>query len=398
MGISPLDRADDREFFPIETGQAEDHRLICLRPAAKFHHACVRIVGFVAAVTQPAQALDHGRPRRGASDQHALPLGRVTGRLTPDIPLRSPSEFPESDPMCIIPHDWRYAIWAGRFRNLSKIPAAPTVGRHYPAAIVTRKVHEIADRVGKPSAERANRHGRTTQDGKHAPPQPFRARHVKRAFEIDEMMRRVRRAVRDYPKAVLFELADDGFGSPFQILVACVITIRTLEEVSLPAARRLFNVAHDPESVADLAREKIDQLIRPYTFHEPKSRTIHAIAQRIIDEFGGQTPCDFETLTSFAGVGPKCANLAIGIACGKPRGIPVDIHVHRVVNRWGYVAASTPEKTMAQLEGKLPRKYWLEINKLMVPFGKHICTGRQPHCSTCPVLEFCRQVGVTDHR
>jgi endonuclease-3 len=220
----------------------------------------------------------------------------------------------------------------------------------------------------------------------------------KRPFEIDQMMRRVRQAVRNYPKAVLFELSDEGFGSPFQILIACVVTIRTFEEVSLPAARRLFAVAPTPDAVVALTTKQIDDLIRPCTFHEPKSRTIHAIARRVMNEFGGQMPCDFESLTRFAGVGPKCANLAIGIACGRPQGIPVDIHVHRVVNRWGYVAASSPEKTMAQLEAKLPRKYWLEINKLMVPFGKHVCTGRLPHCSTCPVRDYCRQVGVDETR
>ncbi len=102
-------------------------------------------------------------------------------------------------------------------------------------------------------------------------------------------------------------------------------------------------------------------------------------------------------LLSFPGVGPKCANLVLGIACGEPR-IGVDIHVHRVTNRWGYVAATTPEKTMAALEAKLPRKYWVEINRLLVPFGKHVCTGVRPKRSTCPVLEMCRQVGVTEHR
>lgn len=212
------------------------------------------------------------------------------------------------------------------------------------------------------------------------------------------MMRRIRRAVADRPKAVLFELADRGHRSPFEILVACIITIRTLEEVSLPTSLRLFEVACTPADMARMKPAQIDELIRACSFHGPKSRTIHTIAQRVVDEFGGSMPCDFDTLTSFSGVGPKCANLAIGVACGKPAGIPVDIHVHRVTNRWGYVQATTPEKTMAALEEKLPRKYWLEINKLMVPFGKFICTGKAPRCSNCPVLEYCRQVGVTDHR
>ena len=211
-------------------------------------------------------------------------------------------------------------------------------------------------------------------------------------------MKRVREAVREYPKPVLFELADRGYGSPFQILVACVITIRTLEEVSLPASLELFEAASTPEAVAKLGPQRIDELIRTCTFHGPKARTIHAIAVRTVEELGGEVPCDFEALTRFAGVGPKCANLVLGIACHKPIGIPVDIHVHRVTNRWGCVRAATPEKTMIELEKVLPRRYWLEINKLLVPFGKHICTGKLPRCSTCPVLEYCRQVDVTAHR
>ena len=102
-------------------------------------------------------------------------------------------------------------------------------------------------------------------------------------------------------------------------------------------------------------------------------------------------------MLSFEGVGPKCANLVLGIACGQPF-IGVDIHVHRVTNRWGYVASPTPEKTMQALTEKLPRRYWIEINRLLVPFGKHICTGKLPRCSTCPVLDMCQQVGVEANR
>jgi endonuclease-3 len=217
-------------------------------------------------------------------------------------------------------------------------------------------------------------------------------------FDIPEMIRRVRTAVKDYPKAVLFELAERGFGSPFQILVACIITIRTLEEVSLPTSLKLLETAATPQSMARLSPDQIDELIHACTFHRPKSRTIHSIATHVVEQMDGELPCDFDALTSLSGVGPKCANLVLGIACDKPGGIPVDIHVHRVTNRWGYVSAPTPEKTMAALEQVLPRRYWVEINKLMVPFGKHICTGKLPQCSTCPVLPFCRQVGVDKHR
>jgi endonuclease III len=219
----------------------------------------------------------------------------------------------------------------------------------------------------------------------------------KQPFDIAVALRRIRQAVKPFAKAALFELYDEGFRSPFEQLVACIISIRTLDETTLPTARRLFETARTPVEMARLTVNEIDARIRACTFHEPKAGTIHAIAERVVTEFGGELPCDPDTLMSFRGVGPKCANLVLGIACGQPF-IAVDIHVHRVTNRWGYVATTTPEKTMTALEAKLPRRYWVEINKLLVPFGKHICTGTAPRCSTCPVLDMCQQVGVTRHR
>ena len=219
----------------------------------------------------------------------------------------------------------------------------------------------------------------------------------KEPFDIAEVMRRVRKAVKPFPKAALFELAAEGYSSPFEVLVACIISIRTLDEVTLPTARRLFALARTPEAVSTLAPEEIDECIQACTFHEVKAVTIRDLARRIVDEFGGELPCEPGVLLSFRGVGPKCAHLVLGIACGRPF-IAVDIHVHRVTNRWGYVATTTPEQTMAALEATLPRRYWVEINKLLVPFGKHICTGVRPRCSTCPVLAMCRQVGVEQHR
>ena len=220
---------------------------------------------------------------------------------------------------------------------------------------------------------------------------------VKRPFDIDTALQRIAKAVAPFPKAALFELAEDGFTSPFEQLVACIISIRTYDEVTLPTARRLFERVRTPEQMRRLSPQEIDAIIRPATFHEQKAETIHAIAERVVNDYGGQLPCESEVLLSFKGVGPKCANLVLGIACGQPY-IGVDVHVHRVTNRWGYVAAKTPEKTMAALMERLPRRYWVEINRLLVPFGKHICTLQRPHCSTCPVLEMCKQVGVTNPR
>jgi endonuclease-3 len=220
---------------------------------------------------------------------------------------------------------------------------------------------------------------------------------AKKAFDIPRMLRLIEDAVRPYPKAALFELAERGHTSVLEQLVACIISIRTRDEVMLPTALALFEAAPDAAAMEKLGPEGIEALIHDSAFHEPKSRQIHAIAERTVSEYEGALPCDEEVLRSFSGVGPKCANLVLGIACGRPA-LGVDIHVHRVTNRWGIVSEKTPERTMKALEEMIPPRYFLDLNRLLVPFGKHICTGRLPHCSTCPVLDYCRQVGVGRHR
>lgn len=216
-------------------------------------------------------------------------------------------------------------------------------------------------------------------------------------FDIHAVIRRIRKAVEPFPKAAMFELADRGFRTPFQQLVACIISIRTTDEVMLPTAINLFAHASTPAQVARMSVDEIDALIRTCAFHYGKAGQIREIADLLVAEHGGELACDEALMLSFRGVGPKCTNLVMGVACGEAR-IGVDVHVHRVTNRWGYVAAPTPEATMAELMKVLPKRYWVEINRLLVPFGKHVCTGRLPKCSTCPVLAYCRQVGVTEHR
>ena len=128
-----------------------------------------------------------------------------------------------------------------------------------------------------------------------------------------------------------------------------------------------------------------------------KARDLKAIARRIVETFDGAVPDSIERLMEFRGVGPKIAALTLAVGFGKPA-IAVDVHVHRVTNRWGYVHTATPEETMAALLEKLPKRYWIEINERLVPFGKHICVAARPYCSTCPLLSMCRQVGVVNPR
>lgn len=216
-------------------------------------------------------------------------------------------------------------------------------------------------------------------------------------FDIARVVRLLRTTVAPFPPAAMFDLADRGWTTPFQQLVACILSIRTTDEVMLPTAIRLFERAPTPAVMAKLSVAEIDEVIHATAFHHGKAEQIREIAQRLVAEHDGELECDESLMLSFRGVGPKCTNLVMGVACGEPR-IGVDVHVHRITNRWGYVAAPTPQATLAQLEQVLPKRYWIEINRLLVPFGKHVCTGRLPKCSTCPVLPYCRQVGVTKHR
>ena len=215
-------------------------------------------------------------------------------------------------------------------------------------------------------------------------------------FDIDEVFRLLRQAVAPFPKAAMFELRDRGYGSPFEQLVAALVSARTRDETTIPVCLRLFAAARTPEAMAALPEAEIARLLHGATFPEPKARDIRALSATVAAA-GGVVPDTLEGLTALRGVGPKIAALTLGVGFGRPA-ISVDIHVHRIVNRWGYVAARTPERTMQALAAVLPERYWIEINERLVPFGKFVCTGERPRCGSCLLLRQCRQVGVSSPR
>ena len=220
---------------------------------------------------------------------------------------------------------------------------------------------------------------------------------VKKPYDLPEMLRRIEKAIKPYPKAAMFELKERGYTTLFEQLVSCIISIRTLDETTIPLSEKLFTRARTPKEMLRLSPRELEDLLIGSQYPGQKAYTILGIARAAEEQYGGELPEDFDKLTELKGVGPKCANLPLGVASGHP-GISVDVHVHRVANRWGFVQTKTPEQTMAGLEARVPEKKWIDINRLLMPFGKHICTGRLPHCSACPVLEYCRQVGVTAYR
>lgn len=220
---------------------------------------------------------------------------------------------------------------------------------------------------------------------------------MKQPFDLDTVLGRIEEAIRIYPKAAMFDLYEQGYNTLFEQLISCIVSIRTLDETTIPVSLRLFEKVRTPEQLLALDIPTLTQLLYGTTYPDQKAYTMHGIAERIVNEFNGKLPADFTTLTSLKGVGPKCANLALGVATGQAA-ISVDIHVHRVVNRWGYVHTKQPEQTLKVLENQVPREKWVNINRLLMPFGKHICTGTLPRCSTCPVLDYCEQIGVERHR
>ncbi len=185
--------------------------------------------------------------------------------------------------------------------------------------------------------------------------------------------------------------------NPFKILIATILSLRTKDEVTAKAAERLFKVADTPEKLMELPEKEIERLIYPVGFYRRKAKTIKEVAKLIVEKYGGKVPSNIDELLKLPGVGRKTANLVVTLGYGKP-GICVDTHVHRIMNRFGYVKTKTPEETEMTLRKKLPKEYWIEINDLLVSLGQHICHPTSPKCSQCPVSEYCEKVGVKRSR
>ena len=185
-------------------------------------------------------------------------------------------------------------------------------------------------------------------------------------------------------------------GDPFQVLVSCVLSQRTLEHVTLAASRRLFARAPTPATLRRLSVEEIAALIEPVRYAFTKAGWLRDTADQLA-ALADRVPSTLDALLELPGVGRKTANLVLTTGYDLP-GICVDTHVHRVTNRWGYVHTRTPDATEMALRAKLPERYWKVINTYLVPFGKHHCQPLSPKCSTCPLLDFCDQIGVTTRR
>jgi endonuclease III len=194
-------------------------------------------------------------------------------------------------------------------------------------------------------------------------------------------------------RAPIFQMKLSRGHSPFAVLVATLLSARTQDTVTVPAAERLLRAAPTPERLAALDEATIARLIYPVGFYRTKARHLRKLAQVLVERYGGRVPDTLEELTRLPGVGRKTANLVLGEAFGKPA-ICVDTHVHRISNRLGIVRSRTPLETERQLMEKVPPAHWADINVYLVALGQTVCLPRNPRCPECPVRRWCERVGV----
>ena len=210
------------------------------------------------------------------------------------------------------------------------------------------------------------------------------------------MIARLRREAPRWRPTALAEVAERS-RDPFRVLIACLLSLRTKDETTGPASDRLFAIADTPEKMLDLRPKQIERAIFPVGFYRTKARVVLGISRDLIERFDSQVPSNIDALLTLKGVGRKTANLVVTQGFGKP-GICVDTHVHRISNRLGYVKTRSPEESEMALRAKLPRRYWIGYNDLLVSFGQNVCFPVSPRCSECPVHDWCPRVGVTRSR
>lgn len=214
--------------------------------------------------------------------------------------------------------------------------------------------------------------------------------------EIHEAIVLLKIAVRQW-RTPAVTIVSQREGDPFKVLVSCILSLRTQDRTTAAASERLFALADTPARMIALTTDEIEKAIYPVGFYRVKAGQIAGICTALLDRYQGKVPGDLDELLKLKGVGRKTANLVITLGFGKP-GICVDTHVHRICNRWGYVATQTPEETEFVLRARLPEEYWLIINDLLVTFGQNLCHPVSPRCSSCPLWHLCDRVGVVRSR
>ena len=212
-------------------------------------------------------------------------------------------------------------------------------------------------------------------------PQPTETENIN---EIVDLLKKA-----DEPKSDFVKLMDT-FNDPYLVLISCILSLRTNDKTTYPATLRMLELGRTPEDFAKCDLKELEKAIYPVGFYANKAKQIVELSQRLVNEYNSQVPDSIEEMIKFNGVGRKTANLVMSRGFNKPA-ICVDVHVHRIFNRIGYVKTKTPEETEFALREKLPIKYWIDINTLLVTHGQNICKPIKPECGKCPINNLCKK-------
>ena len=205
---------------------------------------------------------------------------------------------------------------------------------------------------------------------------------------IDKIVESLKTA--NQPRSEFVELMEQ-FNDPYLVLIGCILSLRTNDKTTYPATLRMLELAKTPEQMSKVKVEDLAKAIYPVGFYENKAKQIIELSRQITEKMNGRVPDEIEDLIKFNGVGRKTANLVLAKGFNKPA-ICVDVHVHRIFNRLGYIKTKTPEETEFALRKKLPKKHWIDINTLIVTHGQNVCKPQKPNCSVCPIAEYCKKI------
>ncbi len=207
--------------------------------------------------------------------------------------------------------------------------------------------------------------------------------------DIDSVMKILKKEVKKFENPIATEIGEDT-RDPYQVLISCLLSLRTMDKITGPISRKLFKVADTPKKIASMPMKRLQEIIRPVNYYITKSRRIKEISKELLKKYHGKVPDDFEELMKLKGVGRKTANIVMTYGHFKKDYIPVDTHVHRIPNRIGWIKTKKPEETEFALKKILAKKYWQDFNDIFVMFGQNICRPIGPKCAECPINKYCK--------
>ena len=205
---------------------------------------------------------------------------------------------------------------------------------------------------------------------------------------VDKIMSLLKKNVQHFGNPVATEIGEKT-RSPYMVLVSCLLSLRTMDKVTGPVSKKLFEIADTPEKINSMPIKKLQKIIRPVNYYITKSKRIKEIAKTILKNYNGKVPDSFDELMKFKGVGRKTANIVMTYGFFKKDYIAVDVHVNRIPNRIGWIKTKTPRQTEEALKELLPKKHWQDFNDIMVTFGQNICRPIGPKCDICQIRKYC---------